>query len=944
MDLGRYTIEGSRPFVALLFHGMLKVMGKEGLGKIIDTNYGTTLLLAERIRGHSSFQLLQEPQLNILIYRYIPPIVRGRLAGPLSPGDTELVNTVNKRLQKIQLRRGRSFVSYTELATGGIDAKPRMVALRVVVMNPDVTVEAFDRILEEQEQIASEHSGNVDVFAGDGFRLPESHPAKKREIAGVPIGKPISNMQVYVLDRNGALCPVGVFGELYIGGTGVTAGYWRRPDLTMERFVDNPFRSGERMYRTGDIGRWLPDGNIEFIGRRDEQEKIRGYRIELGEIEEALQASGLVKQGVARVWTDAAGNKRLVGYVVPEGGVFDREGLLGYLRQRLPGYMVPVLWVEMEQLPLTGSGKVDRKALPEPQAGEGLGKGYVTPRTEAERDLARIWSELLGVERVGLEDNFFELGGDSIITIQVVSRARRLGYTNLQVGDLFVHQTIGRLSAALQARQDETTGGEQGLLGGPCGLLPIQQRYLRMAREGVSHYNQAVLLNLSREVDEPMLRAAVEALLQHHDALRFVYHHTDQGWEQHYGDGRGLAGRCWAMEDLREVPAALLREVIGQRAGHHQGCLSIEEGVLLRMVWMQLPQHEEHNRLLVVIHHLAVDGVSWRVLLEDLGTALHQYRQQATMELGPKTSSYRQWQQALQCYAQSPRLTGQQSYWQQVVDAYQPLPVDRPSEEPLLAVHMTQLRVTLDREYTRRLLQDASRAYHTEINDLLLGALAQTLTQWSGRSQVVIGLEGHGREPLDAAIDTSRTVGWFTTVYPVALSANGTDPAELIKDVKERLRVIPDKGIGYGVLRYLSTTEAAPATDPWDLVFNYLGQFDNVMQQQGWLSPARESAGHNVSPQAVVTEKLSVNSQVSGGQLSMTWDYSQLHYDRSTIEHLAQAYLHNLQQLIDHCLLQAGQGAQPTPADFGLSADIHYKELDRFLSSQEPGAHNIMEF
>jgi amino acid adenylation domain-containing protein len=317
----------------------------------------------------------------------------------------------------------------------------------------------------------------------------------------ISIGKPIENTGIYILNESDELSGVGVIGELCIGGDGLARGYLNRPELSAERFVANPFSNvkGARIYKTGDLGRWLPDGNIEYLGRVDDQVKIRGYRVELGEIENVLERCELVRQAAVLVKESKDGNKRLVAYIVPETA-FDREGVMIFLKEQLPDYMVPAILVSLDALPLTVHGKIDRKALPDTDSGEQIKNAYLAPRNETEATLVNIWQELLDVERVGIQDNFFDLGGDSIIIIQVVSRARRAGL-ELQVADVFNHQTVDRLSEVISQRLSTINKEEvQVPLTGEAGLLPIQQWYFEKSPVDISHYNQAVLLKIDKAV------------------------------------------------------------------------------------------------------------------------------------------------------------------------------------------------------------------------------------------------------------------------------------------------------------------------------------------------------------------------------------------------------------------------------------------------------------
>jgi non-ribosomal peptide synthase protein (TIGR01720 family) len=372
-------------------------------------------------------------------------------------------------------------------------------------------------------------------------------------------------------------------------------------------------------------------------------------------------------------------------------------------------------------------------------------------------------------------------------------------------------------------------------------------------------------------------------------------------------------------------------------ADKYQRSLDIEKGELVRFVWMQTPDTEGMNRLLLVVHHLAVDGVSWRILLEDLELMLGGLMSGGKTDLGPKSASYRQWYEALEAYGQSAELLSQRSYWTKTANNYKALPVDQ-SFEGLVRVKDTAHHSSkLGMSATRSLLQEVPKVYHTQINDLLLAALAGTLCGWSKNDHITIGLEGHGREEIaGGGIDTLRTVGWFTTHYPVLLETGGGAGIDaLIKSVKEQLRQIPDRGLGYGVLKYINKEESLQGRDPWDIIFNYLGQLDNVVGQGKWLSAGAEPAGASRSGEHVLRDKLVINALVQEGELVLSWSYSTKHYNQQTIQTLAENYIAMLEQLILHCSSQPAEIF--TPSDYGLGALVSYQELDAFLAEDYKG-------
>jgi amino acid adenylation domain-containing protein/non-ribosomal peptide synthase protein (TIGR01720 family) len=748
----------------------------------------------------------------------------------------------------------------------------------------------------------------------------------------IPIGKPISNIRLYVLDPQGQDQPVGIPGELHIGGLAVARGYLNRGVLTKEKFIKDAHGRG-RLYRTGDLAKWLPDGNIAYLGRTDNQVKLRGYRIELGEIESVLEEQEGISQAVVVIKTDSNEHKQLIAYVTSED-VLDKEAVLAGLRTKLPEYMVPAVLMQLESIPLTTSGKVDRLKLQSLAVKLGSAHNYEAPRNAAEMALVQVYQQLLGADNIGIHDNFFELGGDSIITIQVVSRARRLGY-HLQPRDLFLYQTIARLSKVLAERHPQAmVNGEQGMLQGVAGLMPVQQWFFNHNGNNrhVDHYNQSVLIAIDKYVDEEKLAQCVRLLQEQHDALRFIYCQlADGSWQQSYGDHIAHL----QVEEINDAGT------IHERANYYQQSLDITKGEIMRAVLFKTPACQPHNRLLVIVHHLAIDGVSWRILLEDLEVLLND---KAAFG-GGKTSSYRQWRQWLEQYSQSPALLSQKQYWLDAVSEYHPLPVDKGSNEQVSINNIGQCLVALDAERTARLLQEVPKAYHTEINDVLLAALYRSLSEWSGLEKIHIGFEGHGREDLTATIDLSRTVGWFTTMYPVALE--NSDRSSLLVDIKEQLRKLPAKGIGYSVLKYINKDEALQRRDPWDIVFNYLGQTDNIISKgkASLLEGAGESSGNNIAPSIVQTHKMEINAMVTGGELRISWAYSEVHFDVQTINMLAESYVGILVELIEDCAPVVQQGGKFTPSDYGLTHEITYHELRGFFenSSREDPLDQTVE-
>ncbi|AIL61090.1 non-ribosomal peptide synthase/polyketide synthase [Pseudomonas alkylphenolica] len=722
--------------------------------------------------------------------------------------------------------------------------------------------------------------------------------------AASPIGLPIPDLSWYVLDAELNPVPAGCVGELYVGRAGLARGYLNRGDLSGARFIPDPFGAeGGRLYRTGDLARYCADGAVEYIGRLDQQVKIRGFRIELGEIEARLQAMPQVREAVV-----LAEDGRLLAYVVPrveQDGL--REVLQAQLKADLPEYMVPAHWQFLSVLPLTANGKLDRKALPRPDAAQSQ-QAYVAPVGEIEKQIAAIWQEVLGVEQVGVNDNFFELGGDSIVSIQVVSRARQAGI-RFTPKDLFQHQTVQGLASVAQT--GEAAQIVQAAAEGELVLLPIQQQFFQDVVASRHHFNQSVLLQARETLQVPALETALAALWAHHDALRLRFSEEHDGWRGRYSDAAAPSDLLWQVT----VADAQALEAEGELA---QRSLDLSAGPLLRAVLMNLADGSQ--RLLLVIHHLAVDGVSWRILLEDLHSAYEQACAGQQPLLPARTSSVKAWAERLQQYAREGALQEELGYWQsQVQDIDTTLPCDAP-DAGLQIRHAGSVHSRLDARLTGQLLQDAPAAYRTQVNDLLLTALARVIARWTGRDEVMVQLEGHGREDLFEDIDLTRTVGWFTSLFPLRLSVAEDLPGSILQ-VKERLRAVPNKGVGYGVLRHLGSTEQQALLSRMPqprITFNYLGQFDASFQgQTGAFLPAAEAHGLEVGEDAPLGNWLSVNGQVYGGELSLSWTFSREMFAEATVQALADAFALELRALIAHCCDPAQGGV--SPSDFPLA-------------------------
>ncbi|MCG8416660.1 MAG: amino acid adenylation domain-containing protein [Proteobacteria bacterium] len=747
----------------------------------------------------------------------------------------------------------------------------------------------------------------------------------------IPIGRAIANTSVYILDEQLQLMPEGVVGEICIAGPGLAVGYWNRPALTAESFVPNPFGEGDRLYCTGDLGVMLADGNLEFIGRKDNQVKIRGYRIELNEIEAVLLQHAEVEEVVVLARVASSGQKQLAAYYTSTEKL-SALSLRAFLAAKLPEYMIPALFVPIEQWPLTPNGKIDRNKLPEPTRSQGEPEtDYREPTTAVQRTLTEIWQDVLGMTRVGIDDNFFELGGDSILIIQMVARANERGL-HLKPKDLFEHQTIADLANV--ATSKPKINAEQGPVTGPVPLTPIQRWFFDQNLPQPHHFNQSVLLEVPPTLQVAALKQALAAVLDHHDALRARFWRDGQAWRQTIITPEERVARSGDADldivDLAGLSAAERDRELLDSATQLQASLDIENGPTVRVRLFDCGLGQT-ARLLCVVHHLVIDGVSWRILLEDFHTAYQQVCAGQVAHFSAKTTSYQAWAEAL-----STRSVGKESdhadYWQTVVADIDRLPTDYPWQPNNNTVDAQEtVTIALSRSDTIDLLQRAPRAYNTQINDILLTAVLFAFKSLTGADHLVLDLESHGREELFPDIDLSRTVGWFTSLFPVALRLCSDRPGQALKAVKEQLRRVPDRGISYGLLRGTTGVLQADSgldTKP-DAIFNYLGQTDRVLTPSLQWRPIKGAMGPEHGPRNSRSHLLAIDAIVMHECLEVTWTYGSRIHKRSTVEHLAERFRDALIDVVQHCCHAEVKGY--TPSDFP-AAGLNQRALDTLIA------------
>ncbi|OBA89887.1 hypothetical protein A5662_23630 [Mycobacteriaceae bacterium 1482268.1] len=738
----------------------------------------------------------------------------------------------------------------------------------------------------------------------------------------VPIGSPVSGDALFVLDRWLRPVPAGVVGELYVAGAGVACGYMARAGLTASRFVACPFGgAGARMYRTGDLVSWDTDGQLLYLGRADEQVKIRGYRIELGEIQAALSAVDGVQQAAVIAREDRPGDKRLVGYVT---GAVDPAAARAELADRLPAYLVPSAVVVLETLPLTVNGKLDKKALPAPDY-QSAGNGFRASASVTEEVLAAIFAQVLGLERVGVDDSFFELGGDSILSMQVVARARSAGLI-CRPRDVFVEQTVAGLARVVRVADGEGEVVDEGV--GQVAPTPIM-RWLGEVDGPAEQFNQTVVVHAPAGVTTADVIEVLQALVDRHAMLRArVEGDASSGWSLRVPAAGSVDVRGW----LQSVDVLSADALVEGRSR-----LDPRAGVMLSAVWVA-----DTGQLALIIHHLVVDGVSWRVLLEDLNIAWAQHRAGRSMVLPAGGTSFARWASLLAEYAHAPAVVEQAERWRQVAATPAVLPAVRAEVDTFAAAG--QLAVELDVETTRLLLGEVPAAFHAGVQDILLVAFGLAMAEFLGTGSAPIGIdvESHGRqEELAPDVDLSRTVGWFTAIYPVSLAVGGLDWAQVvaggaalgavIKDAKEQLRALPDP-LTYGLLRYLNNdVELAEPAPP--IGFNYLGRLgagatqlsDNLWRiSEGGLALSGVTSAIPMPLKHTVELNAGIVETDAGPHLQAYWTWAPSVLGSAHVNQLSKLWFEALAGICSHV---SGGGGGLTPSDITL-AGLSQQQID----------------
>lgn len=734
------------------------------------------------------------------------------------------------------------------------------------------------------------------------------------------LGKAITNNEVYILSSSNEIMPIGTLGEIVVGGLGVSDGYLHRKELNAEKFITLPELTKSVLYKTGDLGRLLPTGEFEFFGRIDNQVKIRGYRVELDEVKQAIKKYEGITDVIITTYNRNS-NISLCAYYVSDREIVAKL-LREYLSTQLPDYMIPTYFTSIDKIPVTLNGKVDFKALPEPSI-DLSDREIVLPRNDTEKRLAAVWQDVLGIsENLSIDDNFFDLGGDSILAIQISSTAKSEGL-NIEVKDIMQNPTIRELGVIAKVDTRQNVISQEPIMG-EVQLSPIQKRFFERLG-ALNHWNQSIVLHSRKPVDTHLLKNAFEILLDRHDMLRAVYTEADHRFEQSVGNPQDKESMYRFM--VINVETEITSTIIEEKGNELQSSLDITNGLIAVFAVIQ---NNKEQYILMIIHHLVVDGVSWRIIASDFDAICRG----GIDNLPLKTNTYQDWVKWMK--DNEIQFRKDTDYWNSMPEIAG-MTDNYPSKNGIYKDTQTQ-SVMIDVDTTKAILTTANHAYNTKTDELLITAFLVSINQVWQYPTVVINLEGHGRDTFGTGLDISQTVGWFTCVYPFAFSFKGiTTKENAIKHIKEKLRNIPHNGISYGFLRYLS--DIPVKTVDSSICFNYLGQFDNSFDTTCFDYP-NYSAGQAIGDEADQQYGLHLNLAVTNGILRVNATYSKKIFTDENITILLNAFKTNVTDIVNMCL--SATESTPTPSDFPY-AEMSIAELDRIVEKYKTldGKSNI---
>uniref|UniRef100_UPI0030F99820 condensation domain-containing protein n=1 Tax=uncultured Wocania sp. TaxID=2834404 RepID=UPI0030F99820 len=735
----------------------------------------------------------------------------------------------------------------------------------------------------------------------------------------IPIGKPVANAQIYLLDDDKNKVAFGTSGEIYIGGDGLSKGYLNSPDLSNKVFVESPFNTNEKLYKTGDLAKYRNDGTIEFLGRIDQQIKIRGYRVELDDIESTISKNTLVNQAVVLVKQDEDKPKRLVAYIIPNIP-FNENELKLQLKKVLPDYMIPSSFVLIEKIPQLPNGKVDKKSLSKIQVElkPSNSNPAEKPKNDIEQKLLNIWEDILNIKSLSITDNFFEIGGDSILSIQIIAKARKAGLV-IAPNQLFEHQTISEL-AMFVSLENETSKVTEAMVIGKVPLTPIQEWFFETHKTAPQYWNQIFKIqDLPKTVNKNLLSEITNHVIEIHDALRLSFYLENKTWTAKVLNPTNV--EAFITVDISNENPSNYNSKIEAVLKDIQENITLEKGCLFKCIYFETGNIAT-NSILLLAHHLIIDFVSWQIILNSYTEAIYNNK---LSEKNTKTASIKTWGNHLLALVSSKTITDEIDFWKTQIANKINIPKDFEDKPPIFEKDVSDIYFEVEESITNNLINNANNTYNTKIDELLLTALVDVLSLWCNNKKITLAMERHGRETLNTDIDLSNTVGWFTAFFPKTFNFESTtDLASKIITIKEQMRQIPNGGIGYGLLRYL--TSSLGNTEYPEIVFNFLGKQSTGDSNIEFLS---KNTRHPLSERHYYLE---INALIKDGVLGLNWSFSNKIHKPETIKTLIDDFNEALKNIVAHCM--SSNTVKYTPSDFE-DVDLDQDDLDNLLNDLE---------
>lgn len=727
----------------------------------------------------------------------------------------------------------------------------------------------------------------------------------------VPIGKSVDNTQIYVLDKFLDVCPQEIEGEIYISGDCLARGYLNKDNMTNDRFIRNPYIDNKLMYKTGDMAKYIKNGNIVYCGRKDKQVKIRGHRIELGEIEGWLIKNEKVKDAVVKIKEKSIEDMLICAYLICNEDTTEVE-IKNWLSEYIPKYMIPSVFVFLDEFPLTSNGKVDVQALLEIDLVND--KKFISYRNEIEKNLVEIMEQILMVDGISMNDNFYRLGGDSIKAIQISSKLKDNGYS-IDLKDILSNDTVEEIAASIRISNKEEEI-YQGLCDGEIEKTPISEWFFSKNFSNINHWNQSVLLRLNQNIYSETIKKALNKIIHHHDTLRVNYNRDRD--KLFYNKEHLKKDINLDFYDLSDCSNDEQNNRIKELGYKIKSEFDIEKDLLFNACVFKLGKEEQ--LLLITAHHLVVDGISWRIILEDFSNIIGQLIKNEEVSLPYKTHSYKKWSQSLHEYSNDIKME-EKEFWQEVDEFENSFFIDNYSQEDLVKVSETIERKVED-DLIDKFSEKIKEIYRMELNEGLTIALILTINSYTNQNDIVIELEHHGREGIDRNIDISKTIGWFTSIYPAFFKINDSNIGSNIKSLKDQLRSIPNKGFNYGILKYLKK-ELSNVNKKY-IRFNYLGDFDNIINTD-LFELSNIDSGLDSNENNSLTSIFDINLMIVNRELNITITYSKKKYERYNVEKFIDMYIEHIEAILSHCCEK--KDIELTVSDFdGL--DISQEDLD----------------